>query len=242
MYEVGHAGGFVTRQMWRRRGTAALYAASAVLLAVAAAVSFAGAVLSGTRALQVVAAVAGAAAAAGCALVWTRSSRFLRQARRAAVGARSEREVRTAVRRTGSVAAAYGLVLGGRGGDCDVVVFTRGCGAAAVEVKTGHGEVVAGEGRLRVGRRVLHGDPVRQAANQARQLSRKLNGGTVQAVVCVPGMSNRPFSTRPSKNGAEVWVCSARDLKAVLDRATRVFDSAAEAEAAMRRLWDANPA
>ncbi|TDC44456.1 NERD domain-containing protein [Actinomadura sp. KC345] len=236
MYEVGRAGGYVTRQMWQRRGRATLYAAAAALLAATAAGSFAGAVLSGTRPLQAVAAVAGLAAVMGCGFVWTRSSRFLRQARQAAVGARSERDVRTAVRRTGSVAAAYGLLLGGRGGDCDAVVFTRGCGAAAVEVKTGHGEVVAGEGKLRVGRRVLHGDPVRQAANQARLLSRRLNGGTVQAVVCVPGMSNRPFST-----GAGVWVCSARDLKAVLDRAPRVFDSAAEAEATMRRLWDANP-
>lgn len=236
MYEVGRAGGFVSQQMWRRRGAGALHAAGAVLLAAAAAGSFAGAVLSGTRPLQVVAAVTGAAAAAGCWFVWTRSKRFLDQARKASIGARSEREVRAAVRRTGAVAAAYGLVLGDKGGDCDAVVFTGGGGAAAIEVKTGHGPVSVDGGTMRVGRRTLHGDPVRQAANQARRLSRRLRGGTVLAVVCVPGMANRPFSTDTG-----VWVCSAGDLKGVLARAPRVFGSPADAEATMRRLWDRSP-
>ena len=235
MYEVGRAGGFVSQQMWRRRGAGTLYAGAALLLAVATAGLCAGAVFSGARPVQVTAAVAGTAAAVGCLFVWTRARRYMIQARRAAIGARSERQVRAAVRRTGAVAAAYGLVLGGRGGDCDAVVFTRGGGAAAIEVKTGHGPVVVDGGTMRVGNRTLHGDPVRQAENQARRLSRKLRGGTVQAVVCVPGMTNRPFTTQTG-----VWVCSADDLKGVLDRAPRVFGSPADAEATMRRLWNEN--
>lgn len=237
MYEVGRAGDFVSRQMWRHRTRMSLYAAGAATLAVTAAGALLGALLLDAGALRVAAAVAGVAAAAGCAYAWMRATRSLGQARRSSVGARSEREVRAAVRRTESVAAAYGLVLGSRGGDCDTVVFTRGCGAAAIEVKTGHGRVSAENGTMRVGKRVLHGDPARQAANQARRLSRKLGGRTVLAVVCVPGMRNRPFSTP-----AGVWVCSARDLQAVLDRAPRVFGAAEEARETMRSLWNAAPA
>jgi hypothetical protein len=237
MYEVGRAGAFVSRQMWRHRTRGAAYAAGAATLAVTAVGALLGALLSDGSVLRASAAVAGVAAAAGCGYAWIRATRSLGQARRSAVGARSEREVREAVRRTESVAAAYGLVLGARGGDCDTVVFTRGCGAAAIEVKTGHGRVSAENGTMRVGRRVLHGDPTRQAADQARRLSRKLGGRAVLAVVCVPGMRNRPFSTP-----AGVWVCSAGDLRDVLDRAPRVFAAAEEARETMRSLWNSAPA
>ncbi|NDU77721.1 hypothetical protein GWI34_34690 [Actinomadura sp. DSM 109109] len=237
MYEVGRAGDFVSRQMWRQRTRGWLYAAGAVLLALTAAGALLGAVLLDAIVLRVLAVLAVVAAAAGCGYAWLRAREALGRARRSAVGARSEREVRAAVRRTQSVAAAYGLVLGSRGGDCDTVVFTRGGGAAAIEVKTGHGEVSADGGTMRVGRRVMHGDPVRQAANQARRLSRKLGGRTVLAVVCVPGMRNRPFTA-----ASGVWVCSAKDLRTVLDRAPRVFGAAEEARETMRKLWDANPA
>jgi hypothetical protein len=237
MYEVGRAGAFVSGQKWRRRATGTLYAAAAVVLAVTAACAFVGMVYTSVPPLRALAAVAGAAAAAGCWYMWIRSMRVLRQAGRAAIGARSEREVRAAIRRTGSIAAAYELVLGDRGGDCDVVVFTRGYGAAAIEVKTGHGEVTVDDDTMRVGRRVLEKSPTRQAANQARQLSRRLGRKAVLAVVCVPGMTNRPFTT-----AAGVWVCAAGDLTAVLDHAPRVFGSAAEAHETMKRLWRANPA
>ncbi|WP_433467309.1 nuclease-related domain-containing protein [Spirillospora sp. CA-128828] len=237
MYEVGRAGAFVSRQMWRHRTVGSLYAAAAVALAVAAAGCFLGLLVFDASVPRVLAAIAGVAALVGCGYAWIRATRVLRQARRSAIGARSEREVRAAVRHTGSIAAAYGLVLGNRGGDCDTVVFTRGGGAAAIEVKTGHGQVSADNGTMRVGARVLHGDPVRQAANQARRLSRKMGGRTVLAVVCVPGMRNRPFT---AANG--VWVCSAKDLKGVLDRAPRVFRAAEEAQETMRNLWEATPA
>jgi hypothetical protein len=231
MYEVGQAGAYVSGQKWRRRGEGLLYGALAVALAVAAGGAFTGLALAGTPPLRALAAVGGIAAIVACGYAWARSRRVLRQAGKAAIGARSEREARAAIRRTGSIAVAYGLVLTDRGGDCDAAVFTRGCGAAVVEVKTGHGEVAAENGTLRVGRRVLPKNPARQAANQARLLSRMLGRKAVLAVVYIPGMTNRSFTE------AGVWICGEADLKDVLDRAPRVFASPAEAEATMRRLW-----
>ncbi|WP_173097339.1 NERD domain-containing protein, partial [Actinomadura verrucosospora] len=180
---------------------------------------------------RVLAAVLAVAAGAGCAFACRRSARALRAAGRAAIGARSEREVRAAIRRTDSVAAGYGIVLGGRGGDCDAVVFTQWHGAAAIEVKTGHGTVTVDGDTMRVGRRVLHGNPARQAANGARWLARRLGGADVLAVVCVPGMTNPPFTA------SGVTVCGARDVGRVLKAAPRVFESADQAKAAMERLW-----
>jgi hypothetical protein len=235
MYECGRAGAFVSGQKWRRRGLATLNAAVAAALAVVAVGGFATVASSRILILRALCAVAAIGATLGCVHGVVRARRALRRAAQAAVGARSERQVQAAVRRTGAVAAAYGLTLGGRGGDCDAVVFTGGCGAVAVEVKTGHGEVtVAGE-EMRVGRRTLANSPVRQAMVQSRRLSRHLDRRAVLAVVCVPGMTNRPFTTSDG-----VWVCGVRDLAAVLARAPRVFASGDEARQAMRRLWKTN--
>jgi len=214
-----------------------LHAIGAVLLAVMAAASFLGVAFAGAPALRAMAAVAGVAAAVGCWYLWVRARGLLKQAGQAAVGVRSEREVRGVIRGTDSVAVAYGLLLGHRVGDCDVVVFTHGGGAAAIEVKTGHGVVTLDGGTMVVGRRRLHKSPTRQAENQARRLSRQLGRRAVLAVVCVPGMTNRPFSTDTG-----VWVCAKGDLRDVLKRAPRVFGSSSEAEQTMKRLWHAQPA
>ncbi|MEO3826343.1 nuclease-related domain-containing protein [Actinomadura sp. B10D3] len=236
MYEIGWPGGYVTKQKRLRLQEGALYGAGTAALAAVSLCSLVSTVTVADPALlRGLTAVTAAGTAAGCRFTWTRTARALRQARRYAIGARSELEVRKAVRRTASIAAAYELMLGGRGGDCDVVVFTRDCGAAAVEVKTGHGKVEVEDGAMRVGRRVLHGSPVRQAANQARKVSRRLGRKAVLAVVCVPGMTNRPFVV------AGVWVCGTKDLGPVLAQAPRVFASAAEAERTMERLGRASP-
>ncbi|GAA4613502.1 hypothetical protein GCM10023195_58440 [Actinoallomurus liliacearum] len=235
MYEVGDAGGYVSRQKWKRRGEGTLYGAAAVVLALVTVGSLIGAVYTGVAPLRALAVVVAVAAAGGCWYTWASSRRVLRQAGKAAIGARSEREVRTVIRRTGSIAAGYSIKLADRGGDCDAVVFTATGGAAAVEVKTGHGEVFVEGDTMRVGRRVLPKNPTGQAAFQARRLSRALGRKPVLAVVCVPGMMNRPFATPKG-----VWVCSADDLKTVLDRAPRVFDSPAEAQQTMKRLWHEN--
>lgn len=232
MYEVGRAGAFVTEQKWRRRASGTLYGIVTVVLAITAVGLFTGMAYTDIGPVRAVSAVAGAASAAGCWYAGARSRQATRKARQAAIGARSEREAQAAIRRTGSIAVAYGLMLGDRGGDCDVVVFTRGHGAAAVEVKTGHGTVVVDDDVMRIGMRVLDKSPTRQAANQARLLSRGLGHRAVISVVCVPGMRNRPFTTHTA-----VWVCSADDLGTILDRAPRIFDTAAEARETMKRLW-----
>lgn len=235
MYEVGRAGGHVSGQAWRHRRRGALLASAAVVLGAAGTGGLVLALVVGAPIVRALAAALAAVAGAGCVLLMRRSKRTFRLARRAAIGARSEREVRDAVRRTASIAAGYGIVLGGRGGDCDVVVFTRGRGAAAIEVKTGHGEVTVTGDAMRAGRRTLHGNPVRQAANQARWLSRRLRRQGVLAVVCVPGMTNRPFAV----DG--VQVCGVRGLGEILASAPGVFGSADEAKAAMARLAAADP-
>jgi hypothetical protein len=236
MYEVGSPGEWVIGQKWKRRATGTLRAAGAVLLGVTAAASFLAVALAGVPVWRALAAVAGAVSAAGCWYLWARARDALKQAGQASVGVRSEREVRSVLRGTRSVvAAAYGLKLGERAGDCDVVVFTRDGGAVAIEVKTGHGVVTLEDGTMRVGSRRLQKSPTRQAGDQARRLSRMLGRKTVLAVVCVPGMSNRPFSTEQG-----VWVCAKGDLRDVLRRAPRVFGSAAEAEQTMKRLWEKN--
>ncbi len=236
MYEVGRAGSYVSGQRWRRTGTGALYAAFSALAGALAIACLALAVFTATPALRVGALIVALLAVGLAAWLWTRSRDAFTRARQAAVGATSEREVRRAVRRTGSVAAAYGLMLGDRGGDCDVVVFTRTGGAAAIEVKTGHGRVHLDRGTLTVGRRPLKKNPIGQAEHQARRLSRRLNRRAVLAVVCIPGMTNRPFT---SDSG--VWICSTTDLPQVLDRAPSVFTSAADAEDTMRHLWTTAP-
>lgn len=231
MYEVGRAGAFVSGRTWRRRGAAALYGVAALAPALIAAGCAAGLAYAGRPPMRALAAIGGVAALAACGYACARCRRSLREAGRSAVGARSEREARAAIRRTRPVAVAYGLVLGERAGDCDAVVFTRHGGAAAIEVKTGHGEVAARNGVLRVGRRVLPKNPIRQAEGQARRLSRALGRKPVLAIVFIPGMTNRCFAE------AGVWVCGPGELSAVLDRAPRVFASASEAEKTMRRLW-----
>jgi len=237
MYEVGRAGSYVSGQRWRRLGTGALYTAGAVAGGAACLGGVAGAVLTSTPPLRVGAVVLALGSAGLTAWLVRQARAAFTRARQAAIGATSEREVRRAVRRTASIAAAYGLMLGDRGGDCDVVVFTRTGGAAAIEVKTGHGAVWVERGALMVGRRALRKNPAGQAAHQARRLSGRLNRRAVLAVVCIPGMTNRPFTT---DNG--VWVCGAGDLTQVLDRAPKVFTSIADAEDTMRRLWAAAPA
>ncbi|MBO2455986.1 hypothetical protein [Actinomadura violacea] len=171
------------------------------------------------------------AAGAGCAVASRWSARTLRPAGRAAVLARPERRARATIRRTASGAAAYGVALGDRDGDCGAVVATRWQGAAAVEVRPGDGRVTADGDAIRVGMRVLDGDPARQAAERARWLAHRLDGADVLAVVCVPGMTNRPFTA------SGVLVCGARDVRRVLRSAPRVFGSPDEARQAMERLW-----
>jgi hypothetical protein len=230
MYETGRAGAYVSGQMWRHRGRGVLCAVAAAVLGAAAVGGLVLVLVVDAPVLRVICALAGTAAAVGCWAAWVRSARALRRAARFAVGARSEREARVAVRSAGAAAVGYGLVLGGGRGDCDIVVFTRTGGAAAIEVKTGHGEVHVSGGTMRVGRRTLEKSPTSQAAHQARLLARALGRKRTLGIVYVPGMTNAPFAI------SGVWVCGGHALHAVLSKAPRIFDTTDEAIATMERL------
>lgn len=137
------------------------------------------------------------------------------RAGQARVGVVSERKVVAELTRTGVRAVICGARPGGVGGDVDIVAL--GPGAAAIEVKTGYGKVTYSRGALWVGNRRVMGDPIGQAARGAGRIGRALGGQVwVDALVCVPGMSNKPFSVR---NGQTVvWVCGLGDLGYVLSR------------------------
>ncbi|QKG23259.1 hypothetical protein [Actinomadura verrucosospora] len=231
MYEVGRAGGFVSERAWRRHGRGVLLAAVTVALGAASAGGIALAALAVSPAQRALGALLAVAAGTGCAVASRWSARTLRPAGRAAAGTRPGRRARAAIRRTAAGAAAYGVALGDRDGDCGAVVVTRWQGTAAVEVRPGDGRVTADGDAIRVGRRVLDGDPARRAADRARWLADRLDGADVLAVVCVPGMTNRPFTA------SGVLVCGARDVRRVLRTAPRVFGSPDEARRAMERLW-----
>lgn len=120
-------------------------------------------------------------------------------------GINAEMSVAKALRNTEFAMVAFGALLAH--GDCDVIV--AGPQLAIVEVKHGRGRVRVEDGRLRDDRKQFGKDPIRQATGQAAAV-RQLVGGFVDAVVCVTGMENRPFSYK------NTVVCSAADLPEVL--------------------------
>lgn len=151
-------------------------------------------------------------------------SHWVIKARKAAVGARAERVVATALAGTGAAAVVHGALLGA-GGDADHIVL--GPWVVLVETKHGRGPVsVVGE-RLVVGGRKLPGDPVGQARRQAGALSH-ITGRTASAVVCVPGMEGPQFRHRG------VTVCSAPDLAGAIACLPPILDGPAALEWARR--------
>ena len=138
---------------------------------------------------------------------------------RLSAGITAERQVARVLRRMRPGLLAHGVVFDGAGGDADHVVV--GPYLAVVETKYGNGPWVRSGNSVRVGRNRLRRDPCRQAAGQAAALRRTVGktgntrGVWVDAVVCVPGLTDRPFQD------AGAWVCSARDLRGVLDSLPR---------------------
>lgn len=120
-------------------------------------------------------------------------------------GINAEMAVAKALRNSSFAMVSYGSLLAH--GDCDVIV--AGPQLAIVEVKHGRGHVRVEDGRLRDDRKPFGKDPIRQATGQAAAV-RQLAGGFVDAVVCVTGMENRPFTYK------NTVVCSAADLPQVL--------------------------
>jgi len=98
------------------------------------------------------------------------------------------------------------------GGDADHIILGPVC--AVIETKYAKGNVASVQGGLTAAGRRLPRDPVAQARRQAAAL-RRVSGVWSEAVVCMTGMTNRPF-----KDG-DVVVCSLKDLPGVIDSLSR---------------------
>ena len=148
---------------------------------------------------------------------------------RARAGAAAERTVAATLRRCRAGLVAHSVRLPGGRGDLDVVIL--GPAAAVVEVKRASGRtVVHRDGTVRVGRRLLPGNPVRQTLGGAAALRRFLGDvERVDAVLCVTGMRQRP--RRVSVGSGELTVCSARHLARVVRRLPPRLDAGQSARA-----------
>lgn len=169
-------------------------------------------------------AVAGLALIGGVSAAQPARVRWL-QAR---AGVRSEDRVARALTRCGAASIVHGadLATGARkSGDVDHVVL--GPMIAAVETKTGRGVVRVEGDQIRVGKRTLPGQPLRQARRNAQLLSQAL-GAEAAAVLCVVDMSGRPVQV----NG--VTICSCADLGAVLAGLPRRLNAASAKQAGSR--------
>jgi hypothetical protein len=152
---------------------------------------------------------------------------------RARAGADAEEMVATALRRCRAGLVAHSVRLPEARGDLDVVIL--GPVAAVIEVKRASGRtVVRSDGTVRVGRRLIPGNPARQVLGGAASLRRFLGDvERVDAVLCVTGMRQRP---RWVEVGAgELVVCSARHLGRVVRRLPSRLD-ARQAARAIGRL------
>jgi hypothetical protein len=159
--------------------------------------------------------VAGAVAAAVFAAALAARDRFATAARKAKVGIESEKRVAKVLARIDGLEAVVNGALLGAGGDADHLALGPVC--VVVETKTGSGNLsVEGDGRLRVGRRVIPGDPLAQVGRQARALER-LCGNSVTAVVCIPDAKGQARQVRG------VWVCNLSQLGGVIVAAPRVM-------------------
>jgi hypothetical protein len=155
------------------------------------------------------------------------------RALRSRSGAIGEREVARQLGR--SAVTIHNWRPPGRRGDVDVVVGAPVL--AAIEVKRASGRVRCGaDGTTFVGGRALPGTPLRQAVGGAAAVRNAVDGGHVEAILCVTGMTNRPKVV--SIGTSHVTVCSARHLRRVLRRLSH-GDSRrgrTEGRAVLRRL------
>ena len=143
---------------------------------------------------------------------WLKCRKHLNRAGMQGVGAKSERLVARALKRTGAYYVINNATIpGARGGDADHVALTPR-GIAIVETKSGGGQVrLTNDGRIATGSRgrTIPGDPIAQVLAQAGALNR-MTGLRITPVVCIPYMSNRAFYA------GGVTVCSARGLAGVM--------------------------
>lgn len=233
--EFGTPAEWAAQQKWKRRGTAMKsYGKAGIGVAVCVAVLV---VLSLPTNLNTTVRLAIAAVALVVASIyaykaisagrhaWTRSVH-------AQVGVRSEKQVRSVIRRVKHVAAVYGAKLGPRQGDVDLILVDPSLAVGAVEIKTGGGKVQVSGNQVRAGRKTIGRDPIGQTLKAARRLDQSLNIESLP-VLCIPGMTNRPFVTEQG-----VVVCSAKQLVSTLTHYGHPqFSHPQEAEDACTSLW-----
>lgn len=240
MREYGKPAAWASRQKWGRRKAALQHYVSALIVVVlAAGVSWY--LLSSNwewfgkeyRLAAVVAVVLGSAWYAW--LQHQDGARAWEKAGAAAIGVSSEKLTRKAARAAKPVAAMYGMVLGKRQGDVDLILFGRRGTLLCVEIKTGFGPVSLYGNRVRAGKSLIHGDPLGQAARCSDRLSRLLEGAPVTPVLCVARMTNAAFTT-----DSGITVCSPKDLSRVLREGEVAYRSEGEIEDAIDAILAAN--
>ena len=231
MYEYGAPAEWANDQKWVRRKKAvreaALGIAAALLALTAIYLLLTYGTLPGAEAAFWAAAIAVPAGIFGT-LKYLEAKKAWKRSGQAKVGVTSEKQTRAALRKEGPLIAAYGLQLAKRGGDLDLILVTHGLRVAAVEIKTGFGDVTMYGNQIRAGRNLIKCDPLGQIEREATKLERALNTTGVLRVVCIPGMKNRPFM----ENGT--LITGPRGIvKAINKCAPAVFDDDRDAVSAI---------
>ena len=233
--EYGKPAEWAAQQKWKRRGKAAknYVTATIVIIAVLAVAGLALFMDEFSPAVRITAVLI--VALAGGIYAYTQltaGKKAWKRSTHARIGVDSERQVQKVVRRQNPVAAVYGAKLGPRQGDCDLILVGKDLSLAAVEIKTGQGRVTVDGNTVRAGRNSMQRDPIGQAMKGAQRLEKALATEALP-VLCVPGMTNKPFFT-----DSGVLVCSAKLLVPALENyGNPAFTSREEAESACTDLW-----
>lgn len=232
--EFGKPAEWAAKQKWKRRGEAAKsYALIAFIVLAVAAVTLAALFTDLLPPVAEIIIVLAVALAGGAFVVLNHKTAAanMKKASQADVGVKSERAIRRVVRRNRPLAALYGAVLGKRQGDVDLIVIDRGLRLASVEIKTGFGHVKVDGNQVRAGRRVMPRDPLGQCQKAARRVTDAM-GAYATPVLCIPGMTNKPFMHD------DILVTNGKDLfRALSVLAAASFETPDEAEAAAKGVW-----
>lgn len=128
---------------------------------------------------------------------------------RARAGIRSEDLALEATGRSRAKTVVCSARIPGVPGDVDQVILEPV--VAAVEVKTGRGQITVHRGQLRARGRAIHGGSLGRARKSAERLT-QISGQPTAAIICIVGMRAEPFTAEG------VTICSPDDLPQVIDR------------------------
>jgi hypothetical protein len=135
-------------------------------------------------------------------------------------GANAEKKVAKELRRLGPHALVHGATFGSNA-DIDHIVL--GPCLVSIETKYGRGPVsINSASKLCCGRKIMYGDPLAQAKRNASRVSKASRSVSAAVLVVVD-------ATGPPQQINGVWVCSLRDLGAVLKTLPSVLNDKASA-------------